>query len=89
LTLGRVGASQTYGALPRNLNNASVAERNAETLRRRNELLLPINAATSVAGQNANFGVPDVTVQNPNPMLDLLTVLIGGGSKIMAAKAGG
>jgi hypothetical protein len=87
INLGRIGASQTYGALPRTLNNAGVAEKNAELLRRRNELLLPINAASTVAGQNANFGVPSVTVQNPNPMLDLLTAIIGGGSKLLAAGA--
>lgn len=88
ITLGRVGASQTYGALPRTLTNAAIEAANQELLRRRNEKMLPINAATSVAGQNANFGVPSVTTQNPNPMLDLLTAIIGGGSKILAAKAG-
>lgn len=82
----RIGASQQYGGLQRDLSNAGTAEANAELLRRRNELLLPINTATNIAGTNANFGVPSVSVQNPNPLLDLLTAVISGGSKIAAAK---
>lgn len=82
-----ISSAYQYGALPRTLNNASIDSSNAELLRRRNELLQPINAAGTVAGQNSNFGVPQVTTQNPNPMLDLLTAIIGGGSKILAAKA--
>lgn len=87
ITQGRIASSQQYGGLSRTLANQETDARNAETLRRRNELLLPINAANSLAGTNANFGVPEVTVQNPNPMLDLLTAMISGGSKIIAAKA--
>ena len=87
LLRGRIDTSQQYGALPRTLKNAETDAANAETLRRRNELLLPINAASTVAGNNANFGLPSVTTQNPNPMLDLLTAIISGGSKIAASKA--
>lgn len=87
LVQNRIASSQQYGGLSRTLNNARTDASNAELLRRRNELLLPINAASTVAGNNANFGIPQVTVQNPNPMLDLLTAIIGGGSKILAAKA--
>lgn len=87
ITQDRIGMSQQYGGLERELRNMGTNDTNAELLRRRNELLLPINAASTVAGNNANFGVPNVTVQNPNPMLDLLTAIIGGGSKIMASRA--
>jgi len=84
----QIAASQQYGGLTRNLANASIDQANAELLRRRNELLLPLNAATTLSGQNANFGVPDVTVQNPNDMLSLLESIISGGSKVIAAKSG-
>ncbi len=86
LNQGRIAASQQFGGLSRTLGNASTDAANAELLRRRAELLQPINAASTVSGQNANFGVPSVTVQNPNPMLDLLTAVISGGSKIAAAR---
>jgi len=83
----QIGASQQYGALPRTLANAGIDSANNEILRRRAELSQPLTAASSLAGSNANFGVPSVTVQNPNPMLDLLTAIIGGGSKLIAAGA--
>lgn len=86
LNQGRIASAYQYGSLPRTLSNSATDASNAELIRRRNELLLPINAAQSVAGQNANFGVPSVTVQDPNPMMDLLTAIIGGGSKVLAAK---
>lgn len=86
LAQGRIAASQTYGGLSRNLSNARTEAENAELLRRRNELLLPLQSATTLSGQNSNFGVPEVTVQNPNPMMDLLTAVISGGSQIIGAK---
>lgn len=51
LNMGRIDASQRYGALTRNLNDASIKARDAEILRRRQELQLPIQAAESIAGQ--------------------------------------
>jgi hypothetical protein len=84
----QIAASQTYGGLPRILSNTGTEAANAELIRRRNESLLPLQTAQTLAGTNANFGVPDVTVQNPNPMLDLLTAVVSGGSKVLAAKSG-
>lgn len=63
--LNQVGASQQYGGLTRQLNDASIKARDAELLRRREELKLPIQAATTVAGGNANFGVPSVSQASP------------------------
>jgi hypothetical protein len=76
--LQQIAASQQYGALTRQLNDASIKARDAELLRRRQELLLPIDAAKSVLGAQANYGVP--TVQNPSPYADLLGLVgqIGG-----------
>lgn len=83
----RIAASQQYGGLSRDLTNSGIADANTETLRRRTESLLPLNTASTVAGTNANFGLPSVTTQNPNPMLDLLTALIGAGGKVAGARA--
>jgi len=69
--LSQIAASQNYGSLTRQLNDASIKARDAELLRRRNELQLPIQAATAVSGQQANFGVPSVQT---NPYGDLLNL---------------
>ena len=75
--LQQISASQNYGALTRQLNDASIKARDAELLRRRSELQLPIQAATAVSGQQANFGVPSIQT---NPYGDLLGLAgqIGG-----------
>lgn len=87
INLGRIGASQQYGGLSRTLSNQGTDAANAELLRRRNEMLLPLNAATNLAGTNANFGLPSITTQNPNPMLDLLTAIISAGGQVAGARA--
>ena len=75
--LAQIQASQQYGGLTRQLNDASIKARDAEILRRRQELQLPIQAAQTVAGQQANFGVPSI---NTSPYGDLLGLVgqIGG-----------
>lgn len=75
--LNQIQASQQYGALTRQLNDASIKARDAELLRRRQELQLPIDAAKTVAGQTANYGVPSI---NTSPYGDLLGLVgqIGG-----------
>lgn len=52
----RIAASQQYGGLARQLNNASVAERNAEILRRREERGSAVSAMTSVL--NGQYQTP-------------------------------
>ncbi len=86
-TLGRINASQVYGGLTRQLNDASIKARDAELLRRRTELGMPINAASTVAGNNANFGVPSITTQQPSQLMDLLQLLVKGGSTFAGAVA--
>lgn len=77
ITQNRVGAGFQYGGLTRQLNDQSIKARDAEILRRRQELQLPIQAAQTVAGQNANFGIPSVET---NPFNDVLKIAgqIGG-----------
>lgn len=87
--LSRVAASQEFGSLTRRLNDESIRRRDAEMLRRRSELQLPIQAATSLGGMNAQFGVPSV---EQSPYQDLLRMLgqLGGsylGGKAFAAGA--
>lgn len=81
----QISASQQYGALTRQLNDASIKARDAEILRRREELKMPIGALQTVAGGNSTFGVP--SVQAPSPYQDLLGMVgqIGG----MYAMSGG
>lgn len=84
--LRQIDASQNYGALTRQLNDASIKARDAELLRRRNELQLPIQAATAVAGQQAQYGIPSIQT---NPYADLLG-LAGqiGGQYLLNKQAG-
>lgn len=74
----QISASQQYGALTRQLNDASIKARDNELLRRRSEAKMPIDALSTVAGGTSQFGVP--SVQNPSPYADLLG---------MAGKLGG
>lgn len=77
INLGRIQASQQFGGLTRQLNDASIKARDAEILRRRQELQLPIQAAQTVAGQGSNFGIPSVET---SPYQDLLNMVgqVGG-----------
>lgn len=72
--MGRIDASQQFGSLARNLNNSRVADRNAEILRRRQELQLPINAASTVLGSTPNYGVPSITTSEPSTLMQLLQI---------------
>jgi hypothetical protein len=63
INMGRIGASQSYGALTRLLNDQQIKARDAELLRRRSELQMPIQAAETIAGQ-AGRSFPDVS-QSP------------------------
>lgn len=82
IALDRISSAYTYGGKSRDLANT-------EALRKRTEMTLPMQVAQGLAGNNANFGVPEITTQNPNPMMDLITAIISGGSKIIASKKGG
>jgi hypothetical protein len=77
VTQGRIGTAFDRGGLTRQLNDASIKARDAEILRRRTELQLPIQAAQTVAGSQSNYGVPSVTT---NPLDTLLNMAgqIGG-----------
>lgn len=90
LRLGRIGASQQYGGLTRQLNTAAMQARDAEILRRRQELQLPIQAAQTVSGASAPFGVPSVET---SPLQGLLGLAgqIGGqylGNELMLRQYG-
>lgn len=77
ITQGRIATSQQYGGLTRQLNDQSIKARDAEILRRRQELQLPIDAAKSVIGAAPQYGIPEI---NASPLNDLLGLVgqIGG-----------
>lgn len=81
--LNQIQASQQYGALTRQLNDASIKARDAEILRRRQELQLPIQAAQTVAGQQSNYGVPSIET---SPYGDLLGLVGQIGGQYLANK---
>jgi hypothetical protein len=83
ITQGRIAAANQFGGLERALKNAGIEQGNAETLRRRNESLMPLDALKTVAGTPANFGVPSVETARQNPMLDLLTAVISAGGQYL------
>lgn len=71
MALGRVDASQRYGSLTRNLNDARIKARDSEILRKRQELLLPMEAARTLAGQEGR-SFPEMS---ESPYQDLLSML--------------
>jgi hypothetical protein len=71
----QVAASQQYGSLIRQLNDASIKARDTELLRRRQELQLPIQALQAVSQQSSTFGVP--SIQTASPYAQLLNQLGG------------
>lgn len=75
--LQKIGASQEYGGLTRMLNDSAIKIRDAELLRRRQELGMPIDAAKSVLASNTDFGVKSV---DSSPYAALLNMIgqIGG-----------
>lgn len=83
--LQQINASQQYGDLTRRLNDAAIKARDAEILRRRQELQLPIQAAQTVAGQNSNFGIPNIETSKYADLLNLMGQIggtyIGGGMR--------
>ena len=84
----RINSAMTFGGLTRNLENAGITENNNELIRRRAEMLAPINALQSVASTNTQYGVPSVEVANANPFLDLLKAGVNAGAQYYGAKKG-
>lgn len=85
LNLIPIEASQQYGGLSRQLGDAAAKSKLAEFIRQRQELLLPLNALNSVAGQNAQFGIPEVTSYQPSTAMELLHI----GADVFGKIAGG
>ncbi len=84
--LNQIQAAHQYGSLTRQLNDASIKARDAELLRRRQELQLPIQAAQTVAVQQANYGVPSIET---SPYGDLLGLVGQIGGQYLSNKYGG
>lgn len=71
----------TYGAVPRNLKTAEDQARYAEFQRQQQEKQGQVTAATNLAGSNVPFGVPNVSIPNANPWMDVLSLLAQFGGK--------
>lgn len=85
LNRGRISDAFQYGGIERNLNDARIKAGDAEILRRRNELTMPIQAAHTVLGSNPNYGIPEIKTPKPNPFMDLLNLAVKGGSAYLGA----
>lgn len=81
---GRIAASQQFGGLTRQLNDQRIKARDAELLRRRQELQLPIQAAQTVLGAAPQYGIPEI---NASPLNDLLGLVGQVGGQYFTNKA--
>ncbi len=81
---GRIAASQQFGGLTRQLNDQRIKSRDAELLRRRQELGLPIEAARSVLGSAPSYGIPSIET---SPLNDLLGLVGQVGGQYFSQKA--
>jgi hypothetical protein len=79
----------TYGGLPRTLNTAKDQADYAEFQRQQQEKQGQVTALTNLAGSNVPFGVPNVSIPNANPWLDVMNLLAGFGGKVVGGYAGG
>lgn len=71
LDLMPISAAATYGGKSRELKDAEAKSKLAEWIRGRQEKLQGIDALKAAAGTGANYGVPEVSVDQPNPLGDL------------------
>lgn len=71
ITQGRLAAAFNYGSLPRTLNDASIKARDAELLRRRQEMLVPLDMEGANMGVSSQFGIPEI---NTSPYQSLLNM---------------
>lgn len=76
----------TAGALPRSLNNAKDQAAYAEFQRQQAEKQGQVTAATNLAGSNVPYGVPNVSIPNANPWMDVLSLLAQFGGKVAGGK---
>lgn len=89
LDLGLVGASQQYGSLSRLLNTQGDQASYQDFLRKQTELKDPLNALTSISGQNVPFGPSSVTLPaTQGPFDSILNLLAQFGGQYAGAKAG-
>ena len=73
--LGRINASQQYGGLARQLNDANIKAHDAEILRRHEEMKMPLTAAANIIGQNPAYGVKEVSVPSVSPFQNVLDMI--------------
>lgn len=72
--LAQIAASQSYGQLAQQLQDAQAKDAYSAWLTQRQAMLQPLAALTNTAGQNANYGVTSVPVASPwNNLLNTMS----------------
>jgi hypothetical protein len=84
----RIQDAMTLGARERELSNQKVQAEYQEKLRRRSEIMGQLDAASSVSGAPVQFGVESMKVAKPNPYMDLIQLIVSGGSRLAGSGAG-
>lgn len=74
-----------YGGVPRTLNTARDQAAYSEFQRQQQEKQGQVAAATSLSGSNVPFGVPNVSVPNANPWMQVMSLLAQFGGKAAGA----
>lgn len=76
--LKQVAASQTFGSLERLIDEGNMERMYEDFTRQRDELSQLPGQAQNLYGTNVNYGVPSVTKNQPNQLLDMLSKLNWG-----------
>lgn len=84
--IGQINAASQFGQLTRMLNDQSIKARDAELLRRRTELSMPIDVAKGLASSNVQWGTTPV---QQSPYAQLLGTLGQVGGMYLGSFAGG
>lgn len=85
---GRISDAFQFGGLQRNLNTARDQAFYNDFLRQRQEKGRQVDALTSVANKDGQFGVPNVSVPNDNPWARIMGLLAQFGGSALGRYAG-
>ncbi len=88
LQRGALSDAFTYGAVPRTLNTAADQAAYNEFQRQQQQKQGQISALTSAANNNVQYGVPDVSVPQQNPWMNVMSLLAQFGGNYLGGQAG-
>lgn len=87
LDLAPIEAGLSYGGFTRNLKNQGSSAMLSDYLRRRSEMLMPIQAAGTILGSPVQFGPSEVSTYTPSPWMDLLKTGLNLGTTYLGARS--